>query len=135
MKRVMLVTVLVVAATATLVASDRSPRGNGRKAPKEEVVDRDPVPATYVHFSLGEQQVIRDYYAPRYQSLPPGLRKKIARGGQLPAGWQKRMQPFPVEIERRLAPMPRDYGRGVIDGHAVIFRTGPETVIDVTALF
>ena len=75
------------------------------------------------------------YYAPRYRSLPPGLQKKVERGGQLPPGWRKKIQPFPYEIERRLAPMPRDCRRGVVEGHAVIYRTGSERVIDVVVLF
>ena len=136
MKRVILITALALAATATLSAHEKSHGPHSKKAAKNDSNDKDaPVVATYVHFSAGEQQVIRDYYAPRYRSLPPGLRKKVARGGQLPPGWQKRMQPFPVEIERRLAPLPSNCGRGVIDGHAVIYREPSHTVIDVTVLF
>jgi hypothetical protein len=136
MKRVILVTALALAATVTVSAHEK-PRGpHSKKAAKKESVAREvPPEATYVHFSMGEQQVIREYYAPRYRSLPPGLRKKVARGGQLPPGWQKKIEPFPYEIERRLAPMPSDCGRGVIDGHAVIYRTGSQRVIDVTVLF
>ena len=136
MKRVFLVTVLALAATVTVSANERARGPHSKKAAKNETVARDVAPeATYVHFSIGEQQVIREYYAPRYRSLPPGLRKKVARGGQLPPGWQKKIQPFPWEIERRLAPMPSDCGRGVIDGHAVIYRTASQRIIDVTVLF
>jgi hypothetical protein len=88
-----------------------------------------------VHFSIGEQRVIREYYAPRNRPLPRGLQKKLARGGQLPPGWQKKLQPFPVEVERQLAPLPAECGRGVIDGHAVIYNTHSHTVIDVAVLF
>jgi hypothetical protein len=38
-------------------------------------------------------RIIREYYAPRYRSLPPGLAKKFARTGRLPPGWQKKMAP------------------------------------------
>jgi hypothetical protein len=34
-----------------------------------------------------------------------------------------------------LAPLPRGYGRGVIDGHAVIYNTRTNLVVDVAALF
>jgi hypothetical protein len=136
MKRVILVTALALAATVTVSANEKARGPHSKKAAKNETVARDAAPeATYVHFSIGEQQVIREYYAPRYQSLPPGLRKKVARGGQLPPGWQKKIEPFPWEIERRLAPMPSDCGRGVIDGHAVIYRTASQRIIDVTVLF
>jgi hypothetical protein len=134
MKRVFLVTVLALAATVTLSANGKNK--DSKRAAKKEVVATDVAPkATYVHFSLAEAQVIREYYAPRYRSLPPGLQKKVERGGQLPPGWRKKIQPFPYEIERRLAPMPRDCRRGVVDGHAVIYRTGSERVIDVAVLF
>jgi hypothetical protein len=136
MKRVFLVTALALAATVTVQAHENGRGSHSKKAAKKESVVRDvPSEATYVHFSTAEQHVIRRHYAPRYRSLPPGLRKKVARGGQLPPGWQKKIEPFPFEIERRLAPMPSDCGRGVIDGHAVIYRTGSQRIIDVTVLF
>jgi hypothetical protein len=137
MKRAILVTILALAATVTLSANAKNKDSNSKRAPKKAAVATDDVApeATYVHFSLAEQQVIREYYAPRYRSLPPGLQKKVERGGQLPPGWRKKIQPFPFEIERRLAPMPRDCRRGVVDGHAVIYRTGSERVIDIAVLF
>ena len=88
-----------------------------------------------IRFSTGDARLIHEYYAPRYKSLPPGLQKKVARGGQLPPGWQKKMQPFPVDLERRLGPLPRDYRRGVYDGHGVIYDSRSHVVIDVTVLF
>ncbi len=137
MKRSLLVATLILAAgTTALAASQKSHGRHGQKAAREERVtnDRTRVAAS-VHFSIGEQRVIREYYAPRYRSLPPGLQKKIARGGQLPPGWQKKLQSFPPEVERQLAPLPREYGRGVIDGHAVIYSTRSHAVIDVAVLF
>ena len=137
MKRVILVTALALAATVTVSSNEKARSPHSKKAAKNEsaVVREAPADATYVHFSIGERQVIREYYVPRYRALPPGLRKKVARGGQLPPGWQKKIEPFPWEIERRLAPMPSDCGRGVIDGHAVIYRTASQRIIDVTVLF
>jgi hypothetical protein len=136
MKRVMLVTALALAASTTLAAHQKSHGPHSKKAAKHESVANDaPRVDAHVHFSIGEQRVIREYYAPRYRSLPPGLQKKVARGRQLPPGWQKKLQPFPVEVERRLAPLPRDCGRGVIDGHAVIYSTRSHAVIDVAVLF
>ena len=133
MTRLILAFALVVAATTSLTAHQKS---HGSKAAKHESVATGESRSTVnVHFSIGEQRVIREYYAPRYRSLPPGLQKKVARGGQLPPGWQKKMQPFPTEVERHLGPLPRDCGRGVIDGHAVIYSTRSHAVIDVAVLF
>jgi hypothetical protein len=136
MTRVMLVIAFAVATTTSLTAHQKSHGSRSQKAAKHESVANDaPRMTAHVHFSIGEQRVIREYYAPRYRSLPPGLQKKVARGGQLPPGWQKKLQPFPFEVERQLAPLPRDCGRGVIDGHAVIYSTRSHAVIDVAVLF
>jgi len=80
-------------------------------------------------------EVIREYYAPRYRELPPGLAKKYERTGQLPPGWAKRIEPVPVVVERRLAPLPPAYRRGVIDGYVVVYQPRTQVVVDVVALF
>ena len=136
MKRLLFAVALTLAAVTPLAAHQKSHGRHPAKAVKHErMADQDVRVAANVHFSIGEQRIIREYYAPRYRSLPPGLQKKVARGGQLPPGWQKKLQPFPIEVERQLAPLPRDYGRGVIDGHAVIYSTRSHAVIDVAVLF
>jgi hypothetical protein len=86
-------------------------------------------------FGRQDAQIIREYYAPRYRDLPPGLQKKLARTGQLPPGWQKRFEAFPVAIERRLAALPAGYRRGVVDGHAVIVDDRTHVILDVAVLF
>ena len=135
MKRLFLVTALTLAATVTLTAEKSDDSRSKKKANKESAATEAPLEATYVHFSIAEQQAVREYYAPRYRSLPPGLRKKSERGEQLPEGWQRTIEAFPLEVEWRLAPLPSDCARGVIDGNAVVNRVGTERVIDVTALF
>jgi hypothetical protein len=40
--------------------------------------------------------------------LPPGLEKQLVPRGSLPPGLQKRVEPCPVELERRLPPPPPD---------------------------
>jgi hypothetical protein len=78
---------------------------------------------------------MREYYAPRYRALPPGLQKKLRRTGQLPPGWQKKLAPFPVAVERRLAVPARGYRRGIIDGHAVIINPHTQVIVDLAVLF
>jgi len=63
--------------------------------------------------------VVRDHY--RGNRLPPGLSRKFARGGALPRGWQRRVRPVPVVIERRLAPLPYGYRRGIYDGAYIVY--------------
>ena len=77
-------------------------------------------PTVSVVFSPREVEVIRAHFSAD-RTLPPGLQKKVTRGGQLPAGWQRKMEPFPASLDRILTPLPGNYRRGVIDGHAVIY--------------
>jgi hypothetical protein len=130
---VILVTVFAIAASAAPAAGQKGHDSHQKGAKHESAAAQGT--AVEVRFSSGDQRMIREYYAPRYRSLPPGLQKKIARGGQLPPGWQKKLEPFPIELERRLEPLPTGYGRGVIDGHAVIYNTRKSVVIDVAVLF
>jgi len=90
--------------------------------------------AVNVSWGTREIEIIRRHYAPRYRNLPPGLQKKYARTGQLPPGWEKKIEPFPASLERECAPLPAGYRRGVIDAHAVIYNSRG-TIIDVVVLF
>jgi hypothetical protein len=85
-------------------------------------------------FAPRDVRVITDYYAPRYRSLPPGLQKKLYRTGHLPPGWERKIEPFPVVVERQLVPLPRGYRRGVIDGYAVVYDPGTRVIVDVAVV-
>lgn len=69
-------------------------------------------------FNETEKRVFGDYLRRDYsgndyedsgkqKSLPPGLRKKLERGGELPPGWQKKVARGEV-IDRELYLMSRD---------------------------
>ena len=111
-------------------------RGNGNfkvaKSGDKRASDVDVVVRASIVWAPKEIQVIRTHYAPQYKHLPPGLQKKVARGGSLPPGWQKKMQPFPPNVDRALLPLPSGYSRGVFDGHAVIYNRG--VVVDIFAI-
>jgi len=94
--------------------------------------DRD---ADVCWFQPHDVEVITGYYAPQHRALPPGLAKKYYRTGHLPPGWQKKIQPLPVIVERQLVALPPDYRRGVIDGYAVVYNPRTQVVIDVVAVF
>lgn len=128
------VTVLLFAGTSAAVASQE--RGKGKK-PKNNPAGAVQVTTADVHvvFASGDVAILRTHYAPRYRDLPPGLQKKVARGRQLPPGWQKKFEAFPRVVERQLQPLPRGYQRGVIDGHAVIYNSRTNVVVDLAVLF
>ena len=111
-------------------------RGNGNfkaaGSTDKRASDVDVVVRASIVWAPREIDAIRAHYAPQYRNLPPGLQKKVARGGALPPGWQKKMQPFPASLDRALLPLPSGYSRGVIDGHAVIYNRG--VVVDIFAI-
>ena len=111
-------------------------RGNGNfkvaRSTDNRASDVDVVVRASIVWAPREIEVIRAHYAPQYRTLPPGLQKKVARGGTLPPGWQKKMQPFPANIDRSLLPLPSGYSRGVFEGHAVIYNRG--VVVDIFAI-
>jgi hypothetical protein len=77
--------------------------------------------------------IVRDYY--RGNRLPRGLQKKLARGGSLPPGWQRRFQPVPIYVERRLAPLPYGYRRGLYNGAYVVYDSRRGVLVDFFASF
>jgi hypothetical protein len=87
------------------------------------------------YFQARDARIINEYYAPRSRALPPGLQKKLYRTGHLPPGWERKMQPLPVAVERELVPVPSGYSRGYVDGYAVVYSPRTHVVIDFVAVF
>jgi hypothetical protein len=135
-KRLVAVTLVgLLLGGAVLTAENNGNKAKKRKGAHHAVVhDHGSSINVNVVFGAREVEVIRTHYAPRYRNLPPGLAKKYARTGQLPPGWQKKMEPFPEVIERDLVVLPSGYRRGVFEGHAVIYNSSG-TIIDVAVLF
>ena len=79
--------------------------------------------------------MISNYYAPHYHRVPPGIEKQYYRKGHLPPGWQTRIEPMPMAVERELVPVPVGYRRGLIDGLAVVYSPGSGLIVDVSAVF
>ena len=138
MKRLMCVAIgaALIQTTAAAAAAPDKDKNKGHGKQETVAVDRtDTRVAVHVAFSSADVQIIREHYAPRYRNLPPGLRKKVARGGALPPGWQKRYEPFPDALEHRLVRLAPEYRRGVFDGHAVIYDRRSNVIVDVAVLF
>ena len=114
-------------------------QGRGQAKSRGDVVAASRTSAPDVSVSIvfapHEIAVIRTHYASRYRNLPPGLQKKLARGGTLPPGWQKKMEPFPAVLERDLVILPGGYRRGVFDAHAVIYHPITHAILDIASLF
>jgi hypothetical protein len=135
-KRLICVTLAGMLLSGAVVEAASQGKAKKHAKPERAAAAKDGAAVSvHVVFGSADVTVIRDHYAPRYRDLPPGLQKKVARGGQLPPGWQKKFEPFPTVVERRLQPLPPDYRRGVIDGHAVIFNTRSNVIVDIAVLF
>lgn len=103
-------------------------------------------------FSPAERNLIRAHLLgdkpalpPQQKDLPPGLRKKVARGKALPPGWQKKVEPgqslnyqvyrqgehLPDNLLRRLPPPP--VGSEILQVEDKIFRlnSATRTILDV----
>jgi hypothetical protein len=85
-------------------------------------------------FSAHDVGIIRAHYASDAR-LPRGLQKKLARGGSLPPGWEKKLERFPAPLERQLLVLPTGHARGVMDGHAVIYNPITHAILDIVSLF
>ncbi len=124
MKRMILTTLAMLALAGAVVTADGFEKDK-RKKKDDHVV---------VVFATRDVDVIRSHYRGKHKKLPPGLAKKYARTGHLPPGWQKKMEPLPVVLERTLPPLPKGYRRGVIDAHAVIY-DARGVIVDLAILF
>jgi hypothetical protein len=97
-------------------------------------------------FSEHDQRLIRAYFRPRggrglppglakrNGNLPPGLEKQMRRNGTLPPGLQKRVEPFPMDLSRRLPRLPGGYSRVIVEGRALIL-AGDSTIVDLMFIF
>jgi hypothetical protein len=112
-------------------------RGKSQSAGKSDRAVAAPASGGQVSivFSPRDITLIRTHYEPRYRNLPPGLQKKLARGGSLPPGWQKKMEPFPTSLERELIVLGSGHKYGVYDGHAVIYHPLTHAILDIISLF
>ena len=120
----------------TVGTSARQPgKDKGGRVSQTSARPRTAVRTPTAQFSVDHVRVMRQHYAARYRELPPGQHRKYARTGQLPPGWQTKIEPLPVAIDRKLPVLPVGYRRGVIDGHAVIYSQRAGTIIDVAVLF
>jgi Ni/Co efflux regulator RcnB len=86
-------------------------------------------------FSDQERQAILDYYAdPRHRgpgdrALPPGIAKKVARGGALPPGIAKRY--LPRDLDTRLPPPPPGAERVVVGSDVLLVEIDTGFIFDV----
>jgi hypothetical protein len=120
--------------------------GNGKGKGKNKHAQQENAAASdrgaRIVFSVQDRDIIREYYRNRYANLPPGLAKRggnlppglkkhLERDGTLPPGLQKRVEPFPVELERRLAPLPSTCSRVTLGVDILILDRRTQRILDI----
>jgi hypothetical protein len=107
-----------------------------------------------VTISTTEKEIIQGYVKSfdepakpgrKPKTLPPGLQKKVARGGSLPPGWEKKIArgevmtvevfkectPLPKEILVKLPPPPKGVITVTIEGKVVRLMEATREILDV----
>ena len=116
----------------------RQPRAERVEGEVQEGTLRRTAPVS--SFSNSDRRTIDNYLSTNRANLPPGLAKRerlprglerqLRRNGRLPPGLQKRLQPFPTELERRLPPVPAGYSR-VFLGNRALLLNAAKVVLDI----
>ncbi len=102
-------------------------KNNGRVAASVEIV-----------FTSEEREIMRAWHHDHENNLPPGLAKRdrlpaglerqLRERGTLPPGLQKKIFPLPVDLERRLSPLPSGWSRVIIGGSIVLMNSATSYV-------
>jgi Ni/Co efflux regulator RcnB len=95
------------------------------------------------HYDAQDRESVRGWYdehennnnLPRglakRDRLPPGLERQLVLRGALPLGLQRRIQPCPEDLERRLPPPPSGYAHVLLGGHIVLLNPRSYVVVDI----
>lgn len=82
-------------------------------------------------FGEGDREILRGCLSGYdFESLPPGIQKKLARGGTLPPGQAKKLRSLPDSCTVHLPRCPRDVER-IIFGDRVILIEGGSRILDM----
>jgi len=112
--------------------------GKSRSGKQSKAVQVQTSKSAGVEIAVGESEVIfkylrshRDAPPPAFKNtkpLPPGVAKKIARGGTLPPGIA--MRSFPADLSRQLPSRPGEEWL-VIGNDIVLVKVSTKTIVDV----
>jgi hypothetical protein len=93
------------------------------------------------YYKERDRESARGWYEEHQNNLPPGLAKKdrlpsglekqLVHRGTIPPGLQKRLQPVPADLERRLPPPPPECAHVLVGGHIVLFNQRTNVVVDL----
>jgi hypothetical protein len=55
----------------------------------------------------------------------------LYKNGQLPPGWQKRLEPLPVELDHRLPRLPEYWERVVLERDVILIDRRTNRILDI----
>jgi len=101
---------------------------------KHEVVVFVPAHHTRIReYFVVHRRQLPAYYYQDLDDLPPGIRKKLIRQGYLPPGLEKRIHPFPRELDVVLGPPPPCCRRVIIGRDAYLVDRTTNLIVDILA--
>jgi hypothetical protein len=118
---------VIAAALLTLNCSAAFAQGKGHGKGHDKDKDDD----SYA-YSAEQRASVHEWYRQHENNLPPGLAKRdrlppglerqLQERGTLPPGLQKKIEPVPMDLERRLPPPPEgcDCRHVFVGGHVVL---------------
>src|SRR4051812_7599709 len=90
-----LLSLIVATLLTAIVCAKDHPKHEPPGQAKKEGHAESSKPAAKFAITMQEREVIKTYVKSEHarggKGLPPGLQKKLARGGQLPPGWQNKV--------------------------------------------
>ena len=134
MKLLITAAALVIMAGTGIEAAQGQGRGRGQGNDRGASNAAPSPAAASVLFSQRDITLIRTHYGNRFKNLPPGLQKKLARGGSLPPGWEKKIEALPPGLLRDLPALGSNRRYGIYDGHAVIYDPLTHAILDIISL-
>ncbi len=133
-----------IAALGLALAVGANAQGKGHSKGSDQTTGdkiRQVLPEAERVFSREEVTVINRYFTDNRNGLPPGLAKRdrlppglerqLQRNGTLPPGLQKKVQPLPPELERRLRVLPTGWRRVVIAGNVIMMNEKSAAIYDI----
>lgn len=144
------ITVLVIAVLALSLPTHAKPNQDKQHQAVGQTNIEQAAQHSRATFSPAERNMIRAHLigaqdtTGQKQDLPPGLRKKVARGKSLPPGWRKKVEPgqsldyqvyrqgesLPDGLLRRLPPPPVGSEIIRVDEKIILLNSSTRTILD-----
>ncbi len=131
---------IVLLSAVTVAAAQGKGGGNSGGSTAGDKI-REVLPPAERVFRTEEISIIRNYFRDnrsglppglaKREKLPPGLERQLRKNGTLPPGLQKKVQPFPYDLERRLRRLPTGYRRVVIAGNVIMMNEKTAVIYDI----